>query len=331
MRPTKIIFSAVVLVLLCTVNSFAIGKKVAQSLMPFLELEVGPRQIAMGGAFITMSGDVSDIFWNPASVANMTGESVFFSHTNWIADIGYNAAAAGMNFGDLGTFTVSAFIMDYGTFYRTAVDPNPADWQGYIDEGTFTVSEFNIGIGYAKQISQQFSIGGQIKYAYQNLGTSSVYTFYGTAFQSESQSPNKTEALVFDFGTLYDFGYKGLRFAMTMQNFSNIQTPLSFKLGLGMNIANLWADSDPGYSVLVNIDALHPRDYSEELNFGTEFKYHDIISLRFGYKAVSDEQKMSYGIGISPKFGKTQFSVDYSYTPFGVFNNVQSFSVSMAF
>lgn len=334
MRSLTIMFFILAFLSTGIENIYAGGRNVGQSLMQFLRLEVGARQVSMGGAFTAMSGNVSDIFWNPAGVAEMKNRDIFFSHTNWIADIGYNAVAAGFNVDEIGSFVVSGLMMDYGTFYKTAVDPNPGNFQGYIDQGTFTVQEWALGLGYARQISQQFSIGGQVKFAYQNLGNSTVYGNAGTSFQTENVEPNRTTAVVLDFGTLYYFGFdefKSLRFAMAMQNFSNIETPLTFKLGLGMDLTNLWTKSYPGYSIEFNFDATHPRDYSERFNIGCEINYHHVISIRAGYKAVSDEQKMSFGIGVSPEIGNTHVTVDYAYVPYSVFSDVQTISVGIYF
>ena len=334
MRSRTMILWVIVLQFLIPKLVFAGGKNVGQSLMQYLRLEVGAKQVAMGGAYTAMSGDVSDIFWNPAGIANLKNRDVFFSHTNWIADIGYNAIAAGFNAGELGSFVISGLMMDYGTFYGTAVDPNPSNFLGYIDEGTFTVQEWAIGLGYARNLSQQFSIGAQLKYAYQDLGNSTVYGNAGTSFQTVSKQANRSTAVVFDFGTLYYFGFKGfesLRFAMAMQNFSNIQTPLTFKLGLGMDLTNFWTNTYPGYSIEINVDATHPRDYSERLNVGGEFNYKHILSLRAGYKAVSDEQKMSFGLGVTPKISNIHIAINYAYVPYGVFTNTQTLSVGINF
>jgi len=325
------ILGVVSLQLLFVSEASGVGKKVGQSLMQFLKLEIGARPVAMGGAFSAMTGDVSCLFWNPSGLAELNGKSAFFSHTTWIADIGYNAAAVGVNFGDWGTFGISALVMDYGTFYRTVVDPSLSNWDGYREEGTFTVSEYAIGLGYARRISERFSVGGQVKFVYQNLGTSTVYDYVGTSFESSREEPNRTTAVAFDLGTVYYFGLKSLRFAMAMQNFSNIQTPLTFRLGVGMNIMDLWSESDPDHSLDITVDALHPRDFSERLSVGAEYKFAHLLALRMGYKLNYDERDLTFGAGVTPKIGSTQLAIDYSYTRFGVFNAVHNFSLTISF
>jgi hypothetical protein len=49
----------------------------------------------------------------------------------------------------------------------------------------------------------------------------------------------------------------------------------------------------------------------------------DMLSLRMGYLSNTDERSLTYGLGVK-KFG---FSFDYAYKPFGVFDNVQLFTV----
>jgi hypothetical protein len=77
------------------------------------------------------------------------------------------------------------------------------------------------------------------------------------------------------------------------------------------------------HSLLVSIDAVHNRDYPEQINLGMEYTFNQLISLRGGYMFNNDEHGITGGIGIQ-KFG---LAFDYGYTPFGVFKDVHRLSV----
>lgn len=55
------------------------------------------------------------------------------------------------------------------------------------------------------------------------------------------------------------------------------------------------------------------------------------LSLRAGYKFGYDEHNYSLGLGLQQSLQGIGIGLDYSYTPFGVFGNVNRFSIQMFF
>jgi len=86
-----------------------------------------------------------------------------------------------------------------------------------------------------------------------------------------------------------------------------------------MDMMDLFEKLPYEQSLYLSIDASHYRDHPEQLKVGLEYQIMNMLSLRGGYATNNDESGFSYGLGIS-KFG---FAFDYSYTPFGIFQNVQ--------
>ena len=48
--------------------------------------------------------------------------------------------------------------------------------------------------------------------------------------------------------------------------------------------------------LLVSIDAIHPRDYTERINLGAEYVLMDMIALRAGYRFNYDEEGLTAGL-----------------------------------
>jgi hypothetical protein len=94
-----------------------------------------------------------------------------------------------------------------------------------------------------------------------------------------------------------------------------------------MNVLDVTGFEHDNHSLLVTVDAEHPRDFPEQMKIGLEYVFMDLVSARLGYVGPADEHNLSYGIGVQYQ----RFSVDYAYTPFGIFNNVQRFSVQFGF
>ena len=314
-------------------------KKLAQTGFQFLSVGTDARATAMGEAFTTVEGNSSALFYNPAGMARLGSfVNMSFNQMEWIADINYYSGSFALNISDgkYGVFGVSFLSVDYGEFLWTRVAPELD--QGFEDIGSDwpAPGSYMIGFGYAKDLSDKFSVGGQVKYVNQNLGRSIVPVYEGrdNLIGTEEQDYN-LNVLAFDFGTLYKTGFKSLMFGMSVRNFSQeikyekegFQLPLSFKIGLSLNALDYFPALGENHAFFVSVDAAHPRSYPEYVNIGGEYVFMNIFSVRGGYISGQDDYSYTTGFGVK-KFG---FAIDYSYTPFDIFNTVNRFSIQFSF
>jgi len=316
---------------------FTADKKLAQTGFQFLSVPIDARPVAMGEAFTTVAGNATSVFHNPANMALMTSFiDIGLNQNKWIADIDYISGCIAVNplNGQFGTFAVSVLSVNYGEFLGTMVDPNSD--KGYMDTGTFEPSAYSVGLGYAKALTDRFSVGGHIKYVSQKLGSSELPGEAGV----NTTIDNEVDVLAYDFGTIYRTGYKSLVFGMTVRNFSQevkyqtegFQLPLTFKIGLSMNVFDFFLEPDNTHTLLISVDALHPRAYSERINLGGEYVFMDMFAVRGGYMYNYDERDITFGFGFQPKLlGSFRIALDYAYTPFGIFDNVQIMSVRITY
>jgi hypothetical protein len=321
---------------------FSQQQKLAQTGMKFLNVSPDARSSAFGDAVTSLETNSSAMFYNPASMAwlERIGD-VTLGSTRFIADINYynGAAAFAPEGGIYGVFGISFTSVDYGDFLGTVRANNE---QGYVDVGTYSPTAMAIGFGYAKSLSEKFSVGANIKYVRQSLGTSVVGNLVADPFQgyvSSTTEENELGVLAFDFGILYRTGFKSLNIGMSVRNFARevkyksegFQLPLIFQLGASFNFADLMEVDKNEHSLLVSIDANHPRDYPEQIMIGVEYTFMNLISFRGGFSAPNDERNFSTGFGLRKDIGGVDLGVDYSYTPFGVFNDVHRISLNFAY
>ncbi|MCJ7813542.1 UPF0164 family protein, partial [bacterium] len=73
----------------------------------FLKIGVGARGIAMSDAYGAVCNDVSSIFWNPAGLTQISNTSIMIAHTEWLADINYEAVAVAKTVRNIGTIGLS--------------------------------------------------------------------------------------------------------------------------------------------------------------------------------------------------------------------------------
>ena len=304
-------------------------KKLAQTGFQFLSVATDARGGALANAMTTLEVGSSSLFFNPAGMARLGGfVDITATQNNWIADIVHNSysLAFSPSGGRYGVFGFSATSVDYGQIEGTMVWGNE---QGYMDTEIMEPTAFALGFGYAKALTDKFSVGGQVKYTGQQLGKSMV----PVGEDSLTVKKNLAFATAVDFGTIYHTGFKSLTFGMSVRNFSNeikfekegFQLPLTFRIGISMDMLDLVNGLD-AHGLIMSIDASHPRSYPEQLMVGLEYNWSRTLYIRAGYIGNADEKDMTFGFGVS-KFGAT---FDYAYTPYGVFDNVQRFTVRFA-
>jgi hypothetical protein len=282
----------------------------------FLNIGIGARGAGMGGAFEAVSNDVTSIFHNPAGITNVENYSVFLSHIDWVADSGYDAVAVVKKYPRIGAFGFSLAYMNSGDIERTTVE-NPDGGIGY-----FSTDHMFAGLTYARDLSDKFAFGANIKYIHERL---------------DDQASN---AWATDFGVRYLTGFHTIRMAMSIRNFgpeirfpgtyvdlnngepSDIREylpyhfPMTFKLGLAMELLQ-----DKESRVTLAGDIEHPNDNLERVNMGVEAVYKKMLALRSGYTFKHDTAGLAFGAG----FIWQKMSIDYSYTDYGLLDWVHRF------
>jgi hypothetical protein len=329
------------------------NQKLAQTSFKFLSVTSDARAAAMAEAMTSLQIASSALFFNPAGMSEMDRFiEISASNNQWIADIKHYTVSMAVNpaSGNYGVLGFSLQYVDYGNFIGTIVRTDMD--KGYEDVGIFKLYALAVGVGYAKKLTDQFSVGGQIRWAHQDLGQSiipnqnvqipiyapddSAHTSILGYQDSSVTATNKLTPLVFDFGTQFKTGIKSLTFGMSVRNFSKeiqyvyeqFQLPLVFTLGISMNLMDLIGDVPLNQSLYMSVDASHYRDHPEQLKIGLEYKVMNMLALRGGYITNSDESDgLSFGVGVT-QFG---FAFDYSYTPFGIFSNVQRMTARFSF
>lgn len=312
-------------------------EKLAQTTMKFLSVSVDPRAAALGDAVSAREGGSMLLFYNPAGMARQEGFlTLGAAQTQWIADINYNIASLSLRPSDgrWGVFGFSLVAVDYGDIQATIRANND---QGFEDVGTISPTAFSVGVGYARALTDRFSVGGHVKYVLQDLGTSIMgFTDDGGFDQQE----NRESAAAFDFGMLYKTGFRSLAFAVSARNFGSreieyeeesYQLPLTLKIGVAMDVLDLtpMADSEM-HSFILSVDSESPRDFSEQIKVGGEYTFMNTVSLRAGYIVPTDEQGINLGVGLQQNVGRFGVGADYAFTNFGVFSNVHRLALRIS-
>jgi hypothetical protein len=261
----------------------------------FLKLPVGARGVAMGWAFTSVADDASAVYWNPAGLARLESKSLAGNHTPWLADIQFTQAT----YVTTVRFLPGTFAFDARSLYmprdevRTVLRPE--------GEGTsFDAGDFALGMAYSRSLTDKFSTGIGVNWVASTLAT---YTAH---------------AVTFDFGTLYDTGYRSLRIGMAIQNIGSDMTfldepakvPTVFRVGMSARIIDRGA-----HRCLLAGEFSHPPDNSERANAGVEYSIRQMVFFRGGWFYRFDAERFTGGLGVRiPAVLAAESRFDYAYT-----------------
>jgi hypothetical protein len=220
-----------------------------------------------------------------------------------------------------------------------------------LPEGTgeyFSAGDMAVGVSYARQISDRFSIGFTGKYIQETIWHESANALaldIGTTFRTDLLGGLTIGAALLNFGTTMQMSGRDTRQFISVDPTklgSNSQIPTNIALDswdlplliqFGVSASPIKNDM---YRWTIAVDAIHPSDDFESMNVGTEIAYQDFFFLRGGYNALflnTREGGLSLGVGISstPLFQGVQVQFDYAYRDMGRLENIQVFSLGVFF
>jgi hypothetical protein len=291
----------------------------------FLKIPASARQIAMGETGIALPNAGSDaIFVNPALASLIFQQNaVSFSYGDWYLDTRHQTFSYTRNLNLLGTVGVHVLNYQFGEMSKTRIlssyeadQIEEGDNNKYRDLGTFTAGAYSAGITYARQLTDKFSIGTNLKYVRETID---VYS---------------ADNVVADIGFIFFTGYKSMRVGAFLQNFGletayvneSFKMPQIMTLGLSGEI--LGSYDAPSY-LTFTLEAKHPNDESEKIHAGLEGLWKNMLTLRCGYKLGSEYEKFTLGMGIRFVYQAKNFQLDMAYMDHEYLQSTMRYTLSM--
>ncbi len=305
--------------------------RVGTTAAQFLKIGAGARAIALGGAYTALANDILSIYWNPAGLSRIpgTGEAVF-NHSEWLADTQYDFAAFSLNAGNTGSFGVQIIS------FRTPEEPvrtiqNP-DGTGQV----FDANSISLGVTYAKNLTDRFSIGLSAKFVQESIfnvsargGAIDLGVLYDTPFKNVTLG-----ASISNFGTKMKLSGRDLFFnedplpesgsvdeVPAEFRTESFDMPLNLKFGLAWHVVN-----SQDVHIVAVADGAQPNDNTEFVNGGVEVGLRNTLFLRGGYKGLfleNSEQGATFGVGIRYDAVGTNLKLDFGWADFGRLDNVK--------
>lgn len=300
----------------------------------FLQVPVGARATGLGGAFSAIADDPTAVYWNPAGITQTKGTAVTGAYTALFGGIAHNFAAVTLPVGESNKLGVSLLSLSSGDIPVTTM---------FTPEGTggfYSASDLAIGVTFAGQLTDQFSYGATGKVVSMSIADVSA------------------TGVAFDFGTLYDPGFLGLRLAFVVSNLSapvqysgpglvergnvdqttgnrdadvevttnSVSLPLIFRAGLSADLMEESEDHD----LIAATEFSTTSNAPEHFTLGAEYVWKDLLMARAAYQLGSpDAFGLSGGIGLKYESGPFWAVLDYAVRPHATMGIVNTISATV--
>lgn len=307
-----------------------------------LEIGVGARAEALGGAFVAIADDASALYWNPAGIIKIPNLSLQVSKTDWFVGTKFNALDLVVPVPIISSaigFHVA--MLDYGT--------NPVR-SIFRPEGTgefYDASDLIAGLYWAMGITDRVNVGLGVKYFQQTIWHV------------------KGNVMALDASILFDTPLKGLRLGGAISNlgpefslsgrdllrimdvdgrketyFNNDNVPISlatesyplpllFRFGLSYT----WNFNDNN-ALLIAGNLNTPSNDDESLDIGSEIKFINVAFLRAGYRSLFNNvavDGLTLGGGLQYVLrGFGRVTLDYAWTDWTILSSVHRFTLGIS-
>lgn len=307
----------------------------------FLDATNAARTAALGNTPLAIyDSDIQLGIYNPSLISPDMHNAMALSYVNYYAGINYMTAQYGRTFNKLGTFVATVQFHSYGTFKY-------ADEEG-LTGGTFTPSDYNVMIGWGRQLTPHFSIGANVKFAglqYEKYGTFAIAVDVAGHYRTNNNWMFTVTARNIGY-ELYS-NYAGDRNKLPFHLSAGVAKRLEhvpFLLSISYENIQKWDYTYVDPLDDSNYDPITGTTSSSEASFGDKLMRHFVIGgeiyigknlvLRAAYNyGMRENMKMSgkkglcgfsYGVGVNI----WKFSINYSRSEMHVYGSPNYISIT---
>ncbi|OPZ68537.1 MAG: hypothetical protein BWY83_02278 [bacterium ADurb.Bin478] len=264
----------------------------AQSGSGLSALQIGSssRATAMAEAATAVTRDAASPFWNPAGLAWLHQRQLHVTHNAWIQGVRHEALAVAAS-NRRWSWGVHALLTSVDDIeQRTIASEEPLS--------TFSSHTVALGITLARPLSEQLSLGMNLRWLYEKIYTESA-NGYSVDFGAQVQTP-----------------LSGLRLGATVQNLGSTSTlyreklnlPETMRIGAGYTLPL----AEGALRLLLAADYVQVFDKDGYVNAGVEIWPLAMLAMRAGYASNHSNRDLSMGFGLA----LNSLVMDYAYVPF---------------
>ncbi|MCX6827497.1 MAG: PorV/PorQ family protein [candidate division Zixibacteria bacterium] len=303
-----LIISIFIMLISALLGKVTIASDNARAAADFLNIGIGARAAALGGAFTSVVDDATAAYWNPAGLTSVRGIGINLSHFSWYQDLNLEYFGVAYPVNDRLTLAVSAAYLSYGTIEGYDVNDNPTG-------NVASTYDLSAGLSAGFRFSDNYSAG------------------LGLKLIEVSLAGTKASAVAVDLGMKYAFDRYLFSLVATNlgQNikFDQVANKLPVAIKAGVAVKPF------GPTGLVSLEIEDQLYGNLIIKNGFELNFNNKYFLRTGYNYFPQQENRILGQGLTfgagAMFGPAQF--DYSFTPRDNFSSetIHRFSLDFHF
>jgi hypothetical protein len=257
----------------------------------FLKNGFGARNIAMGDLGVAGVNDLTALNYNPALLSGYSAPQIMLTYNKSIQDL--NTQLVGASFNILGLpFALGVNNTSVSEIeVRTSATDEPI--------ATFNAHYMFTSVSTGFNVVDNFSIGGTVKYIYENL------------FSDEA------DGFAFDLGLSYKGIVEGLEFGASLKNIGTLSelrnkaTTLPTDLRIGAAYSTAAKVIETKFSFIGGVQKYLETDDSH-IHIGAEAYYSNTVAIRLGYMTGYEAKGLTAGLGLYWH----GINFDYAFTPY---------------
>jgi hypothetical protein len=247
------------------------------------------RSAGWGGVNTACGTGIDALFSNVAGLGRIAGTEGYFSYSNWLQNsgVGVSAFGIGQNLGDYGVLGLSVTSIGFGLNERTLVSSPEIG-----SNGTFSISNMNIGVSYAKAFSTSIYGGATVKIVTEGIDNVTATGFAidaGIQYVTGEDYEIKFGIALKNWGPAMSYNGDGLSVNAIYQNSLHTQSveqrSQSFEIPSSLNIGAsydfLFAENTHRLTVAGNFASM--AFSKDQYSLGLEYAFAKIFMLRTSY------------------------------------------------
>ncbi len=303
---------------------------------------VGGRDLAMGGANLAYTSGLDAMYWNPAGFAQLPSTAAgTFSTMSIFNDVNVNYMAFGVKVGGLGNLGFSLKAFDFGDIPYTTNE----DWDGSTGR-TYSPTFLTGALTYSRQLTDLIQVGFTAKLIHESVprASASAAAFdMGLQYHQLGGVNGLSMGLVVkNIGTNLQYAGSGLltqsvdvdddRIEFRDRPSASHQLPATVELGLGYK-----RNINENNYVIFNGNFENNNFGNDNVKFGVEYNYGELIALRGGYLHASDVDsedrlhRFTAGVGLNFQMSGTNLQFDYAFRDSRYYDGNNLFSLTIGF
>jgi hypothetical protein len=259
----------------------------------FLEIPVGARGSALGGAYASLVSGPEALFWNPGGLPGPKGLELSGGHTEWLQKLRHDYFATG---GPVGPGVLAASVR---ALYSEAIDER--DDEGNLI-GSFGAHDLEFALGYGQRVSSDVSMGATASVLRERISNLAATTYafgVGGAWEPNAIPGLRLAVAGQNLGPAAHYTIDGIRGEpVTLP--AAVQTGLSYSHGLGSRL-----------TMRIPVEGRLTRGRNAIGVVGAELGDLSGACLRMGVRMNDASSVMSFGAG----YAMPGITLDYAFVP----------------